>query len=169
MAFDIHPIVIHFPIALLFLYSILKILPLSKWFPQVSWRQIERVLLVIGFAGALVALLTGQVARQLNQPDRTLVHAHETFAQATTWLYGALLLGEIAAFVNERKYVTEPTIAKILELIETVLANRMLSAIIALIALGTLFLTGLLGGALVYGTSADPLTGIILPWLGIPV
>ncbi len=169
MTFDIHPIVVHFPIALLFVYSILKILPLSKWWSGVSWRQIERVLLIIGVCGAFVALATGSTAAHLAKPDRTLLHAHETFAQLTTILYSALLVGEIAAFINERALVSQPTLLRIIQIVESILANRVFSAILAFVALIALFMTGLLGGAIVYGAAADPLAGIILPLLGIPV
>ena len=91
MTYNIHPIIVHFPIALLFLYSIIKILPLNKWLPKVAWRDIERVLLVFGVLGAFVALATGQIARHLIQPNRDLIHAHSNFASISTWLYGLLL------------------------------------------------------------------------------
>ncbi len=57
--------VVHFPVALLLFYSIIKILPWSKWFPNVSWKHIERALLLAGVLGAFVSLSTGEVAEHL--------------------------------------------------------------------------------------------------------
>lgn len=170
MTYDIHPIVVHFPIALLFLYSLLVIFPFQKWFPKVSWRDIQRILLIVGVAGASVALITGDIAEELNRPNRQVVEAHSTFAAIATWLYGILLLGELVAFVNTRfslqleKYIS---IKKPLSVLERVLTKRSISIILSILALISITLTGILGGVLVYGTSADPLAGIVLKMLGI--
>ncbi|MCR4311379.1 MAG: hypothetical protein NUV54_02320 [Candidatus Taylorbacteria bacterium] len=51
MTYNLHPIVVRFPIALLVLYSIIKVLPLFKWFPSVSWKHIELALPVFGVLG----------------------------------------------------------------------------------------------------------------------
>ena len=56
MTYNIHPLFVHFPIAFLFIYSLIKIVPVKKWLPKVSWKDIERVLLVVGVLGAFAAL-----------------------------------------------------------------------------------------------------------------
>ena len=100
MTYNIHPILVHFPIALLFLYSIIKILPLKKWFPKVSWKHIELVLLVSGFVGALLANATGEVAENLVRPDHKLVETHAFMALTATWMYGLLLAGELLSWIH---------------------------------------------------------------------
>jgi len=170
MTYNIHPLFVHFPIALLFLYSIIKILPFKKWFPKVAWRDIERVLLLIGVLGAFAALATGDTAEHLIHPNRQLVNAHSNFGEIATWIYGGLLVGEIAAVINAQKYTYRKSwkfISSILTFLENVFCNRIFSGILAFAGFIAISITGLLGGAIAYGTTADPFAGTILKILGI--
>ncbi|MES2215891.1 MAG: DUF2231 domain-containing protein [Patescibacteria group bacterium] len=168
MTYNLHPIFVHFPIALLVLYSVVKILPLKTWFPKVSWRHIERALLFFGVLGAFAALATGETAEHLIRPNHQLVEAHSTFAAAATWLYVALLLGELAAFINARMYLNKyQFVSKLSLFVEKVICNPIFSRIVALAALVTLSIAGLLGGVMAFGVTADPMSSIVLQWLGI--
>ena len=164
MTYNLHPIFVHFPIAMLFVYSLIKILPLKKWFPRVAWRQIERVLLVVGVLGAFAALATGDTAEHLVKPNHQLVDAHSTFAAVATWLYGALLLGEITAMVNVRLAAQKIVV---LQFLECVLCHPLFSALLAFLALVAISITGLLGGVMAYGVTADPFANVVLKILGI--
>ena len=151
----------HFPIAMLIVYSVIKILPLGRWFPKVAWRDIERLLLVVGVGGAFLALATGETAEHLVRPNHDLVEMHSLFASISTWLSVALLLGELAAMVNKRRSFA------ISVFIEKVFCNRIVSTLIAFIALIAISITGLLGGVLAYGLTADPVAPFVLNILGI--
>ncbi|MEN9614123.1 MAG: hypothetical protein RLZZ347_430 [Candidatus Parcubacteria bacterium] len=169
MQYNLHPIFVHFPIALLFVYSIIKILPFQKWFPKVSWKHIERALLVVGVGGAFLALATGDTAERLAHANRQLVNAHSTFAGVATWLYGALLLGEILSVYNPKIFlkITSASLQKVLSALERFLTRPLFSRVIAFVALVAISITGLLGGVIVYGTTADPIAGFVLNILGI--
>jgi uncharacterized membrane protein len=170
MTYDIHPIFVHFPIALLMIYSIIKVLPLKTWFPSVAWRDIETSLLVLGTLGAFAALATGENAEHITRPNRQLVEAHSTFAAISTWLYVALIAGEIVEFVTGNRSPfkrIQPGIHKAFFFARGILMNGTFSKIIAVLGLVAISLTGLLGGVMVYGTTADPLAKIVLSLLGI--
>ncbi len=158
MNLNVHPIFVHFPIAMLVVYSIIKILPMRRFFPNVSWREIENALLVVGVFGSFAAIFTGLIAKGIVKPREELVKMHELFAISTATIYSVLLISEALYFFkkNQRvnsiyRIVTAPTISRIL-------------AILGLIAVVT---TGLLGGVIVYGTSMDPLAPFVLRLLGI--
>lgn len=162
MIYNIHPIFVHFPIALLLIYSLLKIIPLYKCFPNIVWKQIERVFLVLGVLGGFAALATGETAEHLVRPAHALVEMHSTFAAISIWIYGALLLGEIIIFVSQKRALPNSV-----NKIGGVLTNRWLSGILAFLGLITISVTGLLGGVIVYGASADPFAAIVLKLLGL--
>ena len=169
MTYNIHPLFVHFPIALLFIYSLIKILPFQKWLPNVSWKHIERTFLLVGVLGAFAASSTGEIAEHLVNPNRQLVEIHSFFATLSTWLYGLLLLGEILYFLTPL-IITKLSISpltKLLSFIQSILQNRIFSKILAFLGLIAISVTGLLGGVIVYGVSADPIAGIVLQILGI--
>lgn len=169
MQYNIHPLFVHFPIALLFVYSIIRILPLIKWFPTVAWKHIERALLFFGILGAFAALSTGEIAEHLARPNHQLVEMHSLFASVATCIYGLLLAGEILLIATPRiaNKIKSPDLIKYLSFITKILTNRMVSVVLAIVGLITISLTGLLGGVIVYGTTADPLASIVLQILGI--
>ncbi len=169
MIYNIHPIFVHFPIAFLFIYSIIKIFPFKKWFPRIAWKNIETVLLVVGVIGALVADSTGETAEHIAKPDRSLVEMHSNFAGISTFLYGVLLAGEFLPFIN-LKIISKlkfPLLLKFFVFIEKLIKNNIFSIIISILGLITISVTGILGGVMVYGVSADPMSGIILNLLNI--
>lgn len=169
MQYNIHPIIVHFPIALLFVYSVLKILPLQKWFPKISWNITRITLLVFGVLGALVSLSTGELAEELTNPIHDIVEKHEFFANSATRIYALLLLGEILlvskSFINAKLHKIQ--LKRFIFSISNILNNRFVSALLALAGLLAIVLTGLFGGIMVYGVSADPLAPIVLKLFGI--
>ena len=169
MTFNIHPLVVHFPIALLVVYSIITLLPLRRWMPRVAWKQIGLVFLIVGVASAFAANSTGEIAEHLVRPDHDLVEAHAFFAAASTWMYGLLLLGELLTLGGGRvaSYIGQPIITRILRFIEQVLQHPLLNTVLVLAGLVAIAVTGLLGGVMVYGVTADPLAPIVLRLLGL--
>jgi hypothetical protein len=127
------------------------------------------VCLLFGVLGAFVALSTGDIAEELVRPNRVLVDMHSTFATITTWLYSALLLGEILRILKTKNFFiqSKQQIQSIIFWIEKILTHSLFSKSIAVIAFVALIITGVLGGVMVYGTNADPLAPIILSLLGI--
>ncbi|MCX6757736.1 MAG: hypothetical protein NTZ44_02555 [Candidatus Nomurabacteria bacterium] len=172
MIYNIHPIFVHFPIALLFLYSFVKILPFKRWLPGVAWNHIERALLFFGVLGAFTALGTGEIAEKLYQSEHKLIEIHSTFAGIATWIYVALLFGEIISVLNNsyQNLIQEIKIDKIktfLVKLENILCSGTFSKILSILGLIAISVTGILGGAIVYGASADPFAGFILKLFGI--
>jgi hypothetical protein len=150
-------------------YSVIQILPLQKWFPLVAWKHIERALLFFGVLGAFVALSTGEIAEHMTRPNHDLVKAHSLFATVATWMYGLLLVGEIFSVALPWLVVKvkSPLILKGVTFLNDLLTHPILSTTLAVLGLITISITGLLGGVMVYGTSADPVAGIVLKMLGI--
>lgn len=167
--YNIHPIFVHFPIALFFVYSIIKILPFYKWFSNFAWRDIERFLLVFGVLGSFMALSTGEIAEKFTGASHKMVETHAFFATFSSRMYLILLIGEIASYLNTKNYnfLQIPIIKKILLLIERIVMNKTITLILVILGFVSLFLTGVLGGAMVYGTTADPLAPFILKLLNL--
>lgn len=171
MIYNIHPIVVHFPVALLFIYSVLKVLPMKRWAPRFAWSDVERVFLVLGFGGALMALSTGETAEHLvrSASNRDLIEVHSVFANASVAFYGALLLAEVISVLHAwSAFRTKfSKLDNFLNHIYNFLTKPLISKLLALLGLVALSITGLLGGVLVYGVSADPFAPLVLKLLGL--
>jgi len=172
MQYNIHPIFVHFPIALLCLYSIIQIIPFKKWLPKIAWTDVGFIMLVVGVLGAFVALMTGEVAEEMVRANDSLVELHAFFAGASTWLYGALLVGELSRIITSQSFIEKASLQKaktVLVIVKKILHDSFFAKIVVVVALLSIGMTGLLGGALVYGTTADPFTGIVLKIFGITI
>ncbi|MBX4199031.1 hypothetical protein KW800_02020 [Candidatus Parcubacteria bacterium] len=140
---DLHPIVIHFPIALLTLYAIFELVRFERVLAKPYWHYVKKVLVLAGFAGSLVAALTGLITANFTIVGPRIFMMHEFFALAT------ILLSGIASgfyFKNNQ--------------------HRAL-IVIAILILICITITGGLGAAMVRGTHFDPFMAPIFKLLGV--
>ena len=107
-------------------------------------------------------MYTGEIAEHLVRPEHDLVEMHSAFATISVWIYCALLIGEIILIIAMKRALPNVIVG-----LGKILTNRWLSGVMALVALITISVTGLLGGVMVYGTSADPFAEIVLKLLGL--
>ncbi len=89
----IHPMVVHFPIALL-LASLLFDLAALRWRGE-EFRSTSLSLLALGVLAALAALLTGHVAEDAVEHSgkipKQAIETHEELAFAVFWVFAGLL------------------------------------------------------------------------------
>lgn len=163
---DFHPFVVHFPVALLVVYSILEIFLVGRKNPD-FWNSFKDWILAIGLAGAFLSLLTGSIAEEGLIVKSNIVEAHEAVAQLTTAIFSFLLVARISLRLLSKKP----------ELLENGLGfikgpillanNRFVLAGLALLGLISLSLTGALGAALVYGPKGDFVISLVIKILGL--
>jgi uncharacterized membrane protein len=162
--YNIHPIFVHFPIALLLIYSIIIILPLHHWLPKTNWKDIGNVLLILGFLGGAVSAATGETGEEI-MGESKLIEMHALFASLTLWIFGLLIAEVVLDIINKK--IPLGSIKKYIGFIIGVLGNPVVKIILAIVGLIVLTITGMLGGAIVYGTTADPFTAPLLRVLGL--
>jgi uncharacterized membrane protein len=167
--YNIHPIVVHFPIAMLMIYFAIEIIPVHKIFKKVNWQPISDVLLIVGVLGALAAMGTGDAAEHsaMAAGKWQLVEMHATFAALTTGI-GLVLVGDrlidmLAIYIT--RYVN--FLNSILKYILPIVRNRVVHIVLVIVGIFSLVMTGILGGAIVYGATADPLVPIVFKLLGL--
>ncbi len=109
----IHPMLVHFPIALLSAAVFFDLLG-AKWRPE-DCRVASLYTLVLGFAGALVSVVSGSMAEDAAEhggvPEQA-IEIHEMLGFATFWIFAGLLglrLITILGWIRE-----QPTAARLL-------------------------------------------------------
>ncbi|MEX1190392.1 MAG: DUF2231 domain-containing protein [Brumimicrobium sp.] len=136
-----HPLSVHFPVALLLMATLFKLLTLFS--KSKTWENAGSFLLYIGTIGAWLAVFTGDqadgiVSRELCDP--TILKAHENMSWIVAWLF---------------------SVASVLDILRTIklisLKSRFIKISVVLLLLvgsGYLTYTGHLGAKLVYQQGA---------------
>lgn len=159
---DLHPIIVHFPVALLTIYALLEVLTFnSRLRASPSFFAIKAFLLVVGFLGSIAATISGEHALQMGGEylSKEISHAHEEYGEMTRNVFGLLTL------IYLSMYIKHPRIQKIGDFFRKYFFITIALAIVGLILVS---ITGALGGALVYGTEAkDPFIGFVVRLLGL--
>lgn len=89
---NIHPIFVHFPIALLFFYSVGEFLILFPFVKEKNkWKDLLFVVLFVGVVFSLFTLQTGEVAEHLINAERgsdlrNLIEKHALFASISVYI-----------------------------------------------------------------------------------
>ncbi len=167
---NIHPIFVHFPIALLTLYSLMELLQFKKMREYQPWLLIKGAFLVLGTLSSFAALQTGEMAEHIAGHGK-LVETHSTMAAITVWVFITLSVIYIVRIINTEfaqikdwlwnaKYIC--TIWNILSRItDFIFTQWWILIILGIIGVILITIVGALGGAIVYGSTADPAVSFI--------
>jgi len=170
----IHPLFVHFPIALFTLYALAELLRIERLRREAWWLYLKTALVVLGTCGAAASLLAGEHDEGLlgrGAAIRQIVELHSTLAYTTTGVFGIVALIYLVVAVMRGGTFHETPAARDLLLRLSSLANRYINSwfapLIALIGLALITITGALGGSLVYGRDADPMITLVYKLFGL--
>ncbi|TGB00350.1 hypothetical protein E4665_01345 [Sporolactobacillus shoreae] len=130
----LHPLLVHFPIALLIVGTAFQIIAVWK---KDFFDKAALLLLSLGFLSGIIAYLSGDGAEQFAASQwgngyRSIVHIHQAYATVTLLLFGAAIGLRLINYFFKRKFIMP------------------LVLIICLTGSITLALTGHYGGEMVY-------------------
>jgi uncharacterized membrane protein len=148
IAANSHPIVVHFPIALLTLYSLFELISIRKLQEKHYWFYMKALLVITGFLGAIAALFTGLLSAGQRIGVDALLALHLRFGIAALVIFGFIALLYILAWFGG---------AKVFLITSKFLFNRGVMIPLALAGLLAVVITGGIGGAMVYGVGFNPL------------
>jgi len=166
--YNLHPIFVHFPIALLSLYVFMELVSWGRIRQNSKWTFTKALMATSGGISLLVARQLGDAAGHLlnDQSMRPLLHLHEQYANYSTVVFG--ILGCVYLLVLLKLYLNvHPNFPLLssglwtLFKIQQLITDTPLVQLLALAGLITLTITGALGGAIVYGSNTDPFTNFV--------
>ena len=101
---NLHPQIVHFPIAILFTYALFELIGvvMKKGF----YQKAAYLLLILGVIGAFFAVLTGNQAfasyQYWNNSSKELFEYHQTYANITIWFFTVLLVVRTFLLVKKK-------------------------------------------------------------------
>lgn len=157
---DLHPIFVHFPIALLMLYAGLEFLKFKAVESRFELFYTKAILVISGTLGGIIAAQFGEIAEELQRSTdlRQLIEIHSTFAGITNALGAIVSVIYIAAWLSRSKM--NLPYRNILRSAERIVDSWIMIPL-ALATLIAISITGALGGAIVYGANADPFVSFV--------
>ncbi len=188
---NIHPIFVHFPIALLTIYAILEIaIPLKikafrlfKWdvSPRLEkmyqllinpiWTSIKAFLVILGTVLTFLTLQTGEWSEEIyrsagvsgtSQIGR-LIETHSTFADFTMIVFSVLAVGYLAQILWNTYTLTLQKYTFI-PAISNIILHPKVAPLLAFVGIIAITITGALGGAIAHGPNTDPVVQMIYGW-----
>ena len=162
---NIHPILVHFPIALLTLYAALELVP-TRWF-NIDLFTTKSILIILGGLSLLAARQAGDLARHLvaDPSLAPLIHKHESYANISTAIFGIIAAGYVFAII--KVWIRKNNFNQFTQLLQPVfylqslLTETFLVKVLAIAGFAALLITGALGGSIVYGHDSDFFTNFI--------
>lgn len=169
---NIHPIFVHFPVALFTLYSLTELIRFRKLTVNSNWILIKAFLVIVGTLSAYATILTGEAAEHLylqSHPGmENVVETHQFFALSTTVIFTIISVTYLVRLIKTSGY--EQKVKNIfglkqlwqpITLVSGFLGRPAVAIVFALIGLCAITITGALGGSLVYGPDVDPFVSFI--------
>ena len=116
---DIHPKIIHFPIAFLMLYPFMELVFLFSG--KDFFSKSAMIFLAIGVIGSFFAALSGnqafEVVENWNGEGKEIFSYHQLFANLTVWFFSALLIVRYILFIKKKLNRTIISVIFVLSLI----------------------------------------------------
>lgn len=167
---NVHPMFVHFPVALFTLYAVAESVRLRKVQDQPFWFYGKAVLIILGALSGIPTLMAGELAEQRfeGKPEMRYIEVHSAFAGITEAL--ALVLAAVYAIVWLKqsgvidKALHSQLLLRIWNYTVRIAQFFMKSWIIvplAILLFVLISVTAALGGGIEYGPANDPVTKII--------
>lgn len=157
---NLHPILVHFPIALFTIYSVFELIRFKKVMAWEPWFYMKAGLVILGSASSIITFLSGEVIEPQFAVTPKLMQAvsmHSSFAFVTIVLYLVIAFAYHAVWL---KWKPAEKIAKCILSAPVIIP-------LSLIGLILVSVTAAIGGGIAFGTNIDPFVTIVYQLLGL--
>ncbi|MCC6934730.1 MAG: hypothetical protein IT406_03545 [Candidatus Yanofskybacteria bacterium] len=163
---NIHPIFVHFPVALLTLAATLELVRFRRVLQKSYIFHTKAFLVIAGTISGFIALQTGELLEHLYDGTTTarIVELHSSLATATLGVFGILSIAYAAQWMEREQVFTRLRHTSAFRMIHALgqrITETRFAYVVSIVGLTLITLTGALGGIIAYGPDIDPVASFI--------
>ncbi len=160
---NFHPILVHFPIALLVVYAILELIRFESVRNLHYWFYVKAVIVITGALSLLPAFAAGDAIEDLFGNQANLVEVHSGFAASVVVLFGIVAFFYAIAWLEKDAHISSRIAPRFrnawiaLQRARMFVIDSHFVVVPAIIGLILITITGALGGVIAQGVDVDPI------------
>lgn len=160
---NIHPLLVHFPIAFFIMYSVFELIPFRLVKKQPFWFYIKAILVIFGALGALAAGIAGKFAEASYPGLKYLIKLHSSINELASAVFVLIAFAYFISWLKKSgiSFSKLGNLSKLVLLYKNIVLETPLIYLFAIIGLILISVGGALGGAIVYGPDFDPFTHFV--------
>ena len=160
---NLHPLVVHFPIALWMIYCAILLIQTLWWASNDKLNTIKQFCIIISFVAAIAAAMSGDWATQFH-PRTNLIQSHEMRAGITQNFFAVFSI--ITVYTLQTRTTKFPQDITVRSILLSVINHKWLMGFIWLVLVILVTIVGALGWAIVRGTgNGDPISDLAVKTL----
>ncbi len=169
---NVHPILVHFPIALFTVYAAIEVARIHPKFRTDFWYRTKALLAITGSLGADAAYLAGNAIKP--QFQSALTDVHQQWATGTLiivaliaaiYILSLLYRSQITGRWEQSRYAAMQAANETAAFCDGLVRSGAFMGFLAVVGLTAVTVTGALGGALALGPDVDPFARFVFDLL----
>lgn len=157
---NIHPLLVHFPIAFFVTYSIFELIPFKRIKKQSFWFYIKAIFVILGVLGAGAAVISGKLVENQFPDRKVLINLHSTINELASFVFVIIAVAYFISWIKKSgiSFSRLGGLSKPILFYENIVLQTPLVYFLAITGLILISIGGALGGAIAYGPDFDPFT-----------